>query len=100
TNAQRVRLKLSFLHNLQHRQSNRARDIVTAKGAEKLHAVIKRSGDCARGNHCANRVSIANRLAEDYDVRHHAVLLERVEMCADTSVTRLHFIGNANSSRR
>ena len=57
TNVQRVALQIFFNHHAQHCQSNSRRYGVSAERAEEFHAVIKRSGDVARGNDRADGVA-------------------------------------------
>src|SRR5215213_220125 len=93
-----MRLQVFFLDNFQHLQADRTRNVVPAKRAEEFHAVIKRAGDRLCGNHCADRMSVANGLAQHDDVRSYAVLLECIEVSAGPAVACLYFIGNTNSS--
>ena len=60
--------------------------------------VVERLGDLLRGNHRAQRMPVADRFAEDNNVRHHALCLEAPEVRANASIAGLHFIGDARSA--
>src|SRR5690349_24879306 len=92
TNAARVFLKLLVANDLQHRDADRARYGVSAERAEKLHSVVERLRDRARCRHGANRVTVAERLPHDHDVRHDALVLERPEARAHPAEARLYLI--------
>src|ERR1700752_955818 len=92
-------LQVLLLYHFQNRQTYCTRDIVAAKRAEKLHSVVKRVGNRSRCNHCADRMSIANRFTEHNDIRNHIVLLESIEVGANPSIRGLNLIRNTDSSR-
>ena len=60
--------KLLVLDDVQHRQSDRARDGVAAERAEELHPVGERRGDLRRRHHRPDRMAVADRFAEHDDV--------------------------------
>ncbi len=97
---ERVRLQALFLDHVEHRQADGAGDRVAAEGAEELHAVGERVGDLRRGDDGRHRVAVADRLAEDDDVRHHALGLEGPELAADAAEADLHLVGDAEAAGR
>ena len=76
----RMRLHPFVFEHVEHGQSDGARDGVAAERAEVLHPVVERRGYLRRRHHGADRMPIADRLAQHHDVRHHLLLLEAVEM--------------------
>ena len=61
-------------------------------------AVVEGVGDFAGGDDRTNWVSVANGLAENYNVRHGVLFLKGVKVCADAPVTRLNFVRDAQSA--
>src|SRR5205085_2619789 len=82
--AQGMRLQLLFEHYRQHGNAHRTGDRAAAKRAEKFHPVVERIGDLPRRDDRAQRMAIANGLAQHHNIRHYALLLEAVEVRADT----------------
>src|ERR1043166_5769281 len=95
TNLERVSLQVFLLHNLQHLQSDRTRNVVASESAEELHAVRERAGDCSRRDHRTDRMPVANWFTKHDDVGHDAVFLKRPEVRADASIPCLHLFGTA-----
>ena len=74
-----VRLQALVGDHVEHRQPDRARDGVAAEGVEVLHPGLERARDRRRGDHRAERVAVADRLAERDDVGHDVLELEAPE---------------------
>src|SRR5260370_29169128 len=89
--AQGILLQVFFFKNIQNREPCGARHRVAAKSAEKLHSVVERIGDFWRGDHRRERKAIADRFAEDDNVRHDAFHLESPEMRSKTPESAHHF---------
>ena len=94
----RVGLQPFLRHHVEHREPDRARDRVAAERAEEFHPVVERRGNRRRGDHRANRMPVADRLAEDDDVGDDALGFEGVEVCAKATVRGLHLVGDADAA--
>src|SRR5713101_2288815 len=88
-----------FFENIQNRQPRRASDWISAKRTEEFHPVVKGIGDLRRGDHCRERKRIADRFAENYDVRSNSLRFESPKMRSQTPEPDLHFVGDAHRSR-
>src|SRR6267143_3876414 len=94
--AQGVLLQVPFFQDVQNGQTRCARDGIAAKRAEKFHAVVERIGDFRRSDNRRQRKSVPDRLAQNHDVRNHALRFESPKMRSKTPESDLHFVGDAD----
>src|SRR5262245_55628157 len=97
---QRVCLQFFVPHYVEHCEPHRAGNGISAKGAEKFHAIIKLARDFTCGDHRGQRKRISNRLAEHHDVRHDALRLEPPKVRTEPAESHLHLVRNANAASR
>src|SRR5258708_17151546 len=88
-------LYVFFFEDIENRETRRTSDRVTAKRAEKFHAVVERTGDFRRGNDSCERKRIADRLADKHHVRHDALGFESPKMRPNTPEPLLPFFSLA-----
>src|SRR5258708_35908021 len=92
-------LYVFFFEDIENRETRRTSDRVAAKRAEKFHAVVERTGDFRRGNDGCERKRIADRLAENHDVRNPALRFESPKMRPKTPEPDLDFVGDTDRAR-
>src|SRR5258708_13811000 len=78
--AQGALLQLFFFKNIQNRKTSSAGDWIASKGAEKFHPIVKGIGDLQRGDNRRERKRIADGVAENDDIRNHALRFDSPEM--------------------
>jgi hypothetical protein len=91
-------LQVRLVHNLEHFGSYGARDGTAAERTEEFPAVVEGCRNFRRRDDCADRIAIADGLAEHDDVRYDALLLEAVKIFPEPTVSGLNLIGNADTT--
>src|SRR5215510_356783 len=80
--AKRVCLQALLLQYIENRKPHGAGNRISAKRAEKFHAVVERSRNFASRDDGCERKCVSDGLAEHDDVGHDALRFESPEMSA------------------
>ena len=83
------------MNDLENSQTDCARNGVTAEGAEELHPIVERARNLGRSNDCGNRMTVADWLSQNHDIRSHALSLKCVKVRSGTTISGLHLVGDA-----
>jgi len=94
----RIFLQAFVLNHIQHRHADGARNRITAKGVEILHAIVKGIGNFRSGHDSSHGMTVANGFAHGDDVGNTALGLKRPEVGSWSAESHLDLVRNADAT--